>query len=179
MDISKIALGKNAPDQVNVIIENPMGGDPVKYEMDKDSGAVFVDRIMHTAMFYPANYGFIPHTLGGDGDPVDCLVLGQYPIVPGAVMPSRPVGVLMMEDDGGMDEKILCVPDDKMHPLYKNVKEHTDLEPIILEQIQHFFERYKDLEKGKWVKLNGWQGADKAKELIQEGIDREAGKEAA
>ncbi|MBX2833657.1 MAG: inorganic diphosphatase [Micavibrio sp.] len=173
MDISKIPVGKNAPDEFNVIIENTIGGAPVKYEIDKDSGALMVDRFMHTAMFYPANYGFIPHTLGGDGDPVDVLVYAQLPIHPGAVVTARPVGVLMMEDDGGMDEKILAVPVDKTHPMFSHVKEYSDLPKSLLEQIQHFFERYKDLEKGKWVKVKGWEGSEKAKEMIQEGVDRE------
>jgi inorganic pyrophosphatase len=173
MDISKIPLGKNAPDEINVIIENTQGGDPVKYEIDKDSGALFVDRFMHTAMFYPANYGFIPHTLGGDGDPVDVLVYAQLPIAPGAVVTARPVGVLIMEDDGGQDEKILAVPVSKTHPMFDNIKEYSDLPECLLEQIQHFFERYKDLEKGKWVKMQGWEGSAKAKELILEGIENE------
>ncbi len=173
MDLSKISAGKDAPNDINVVIENPMGGDPVKYEMDKESGAIFVDRFMHTAMFYPANYGFIPNTLGGDGDPVDVLVYCQFPIVPGAVIKARPVGVLVMEDDGGQDEKILAVPVDKTHPMFSDIKEYTDFPQILLEQIQHFFERYKDLEKGKWVKMKGWEGSDKAKQLIIEGIKRE------
>ncbi len=179
MDINKVPLGKNAPDEVNVIIENTQGGEPVKYEIDKDSGALFVDRFMHTAMFYPANYGFIPHTLGGDGDPVDVLVYAQLPITPGAVVTARPVGVLIMEDDGGQDEKILAVPVDKTHPMFSNINEYSDLPECLLEQIQHFFERYKDLEKGKWVKMQGWEGSDKAKELIREGIEREKGAKAA
>ena len=180
MDLSKIPAGKDAPNDVFVVVENPMGGDPVKYEMDKDSGALFVDRFMHTAMFYPANYGFIPNTLGGDGDPVDVLVYAQHQIMPGAVIRCRPVGVLVMEDDGGQDEKILAVPVDKMHPMYSDVKEHTDLPACLLEQIQHFFERYKDLEKGKWVKMKGWEGSEVAKKLIMEGVERaQSGKEAA
>lgn len=179
MDISKIPAGKNAPDEINVIIENTQGGDPVKYEMDKDSGAIFVDRFMHTAMFYPANYGFIPNTLGGDGDPVDVLVYAQHAIIPGAVIHARPVGVLVMEDDGGQDEKILAVPVDKTHPMFKDIKEHSDLPECLLEQIQHFFERYKDLEKGKWVKMKGWEGSARAKELILEGIENESKAKAA
>lgn len=173
MDISKIAPGKNVPDEINVIIENTQGGDPVKYEMDKESGAIFVDRFMHTAMFYPANYGFIPNTLGGDGDPVDVLVYAQHAIIPGAVIHARPVGVLVMEDDGGQDEKILAVPVSKTHPMFDDIKEYSDLPECLLEQIQHFFERYKDLEKGKWVKMKGWEGSAKAKELILEGIENE------
>ena len=172
MDLTKIPTGKDTPNDIYVVIENPMGGDPVKYEMDKDSGALFVDRFMHTAMFYPANYGFIPNTLGGDGDPVDVLVYCQHQIAPGAVINARPVGVLIMEDDGGQDEKILAVPVDKTHPLYSEVEEHTDLPQILLDQIQHFFERYKDLEKGKWVKMKGWEGSNTAKQLITEGFER-------
>jgi len=172
MDLSKIAVGKNAPDDVNVVIENPAGGDPVKYEIDKDSGALMVDRFVHTAMFYPANYGFIPNTLGGDDDPVDVLVYAQYPLAPGCVVNARPVGVLVMEDDGGMDEKILAVPVSKTHPHFDSIIEYSDLPQILLDQIEHFFTHYKDLEKGKWVKMKGWEGASRAKELIQEGVDR-------
>lgn len=172
MDIAKIAIGKNTPDEVNVIIENPLGGIPVKYELDKESGAMMVDRFLHTAMFYPGNYGFIPHTLSGDGDPVDVLVVGRTPVMPGAVMPVRPVGVLMMEDDGGQDEKIIAVPSDKLHPYHRDVKEYTDLRKINLDQIEHFFTHYKDLEKGKWSKTLGWKGSDDAKKMILEGIER-------
>lgn len=171
MDIAKIAIGENAPDDVNVIIEVPMGSDPIKYEMDKDSGAVFVDRFLHTAMSYPCNYGFIPHTLSDDGDPVDVLVVGQFPLQPGCVVGARPVGVLLMEDDKGQDEKILCVPARRLHPFYNNVNEYTDLPEVLIQQIQHFFEHYKDLEKGKWVKVTGWAGSAKARELILAGID--------
>ena len=170
MDISKISIGKNAPDEVNVIVENTMGAAPVKYEMDKDSGAIFVDRFVHTAMFYPGNYGFVPHTLGGDGDPVDVLVLGDLPIIPGAVIPVRPVGVLMMEDDGGMDEKIVAVPTSKMHPSFEAIQDVNDIAESKREQIEHFFTHYKDLEKNKWSKTLGWENAAKAKELIAEGM---------
>lgn len=160
------------PEEVNVIIENPMGGDPVKYELDKVSGAMFVDRFLHTAMYYPGNYGFIPHTLSEDGDPVDVLVLGMVPVMPGAVIASRPVGVLMMEDDKGLDEKIIAVPVPRLHPYHDNVEEFTDIRPILREQIEHFFAHYKDLEKNKWVKLNGWGDAAKARALIVEGVER-------
>lgn len=170
MDISKIPAGKKAPDEVNVIIENTMGAVPVKYELDKDSGALFVDRFVHTAMFYPGNYGFVPQTLGGDGDPVDVLVLGDLPIIPGAVIPARPVGVLMMEDDGGQDEKIVAVPTTKMHPSFEAVQDVTDIPESKREQIEHFFTHYKDLEKGKWSKTLGWENAAKAKELLAEGM---------
>lgn len=172
MDIKKIPVGKNPPYEVNVIIEIPLGGNPVKYEMDKDSGAMFVDRFLHTAMYYPCNYGFIPHTLSQDGDPVDAAVLAQVPVTPGVVIASRPVGVLIMEDEGGIDEKILCVPVDKLHPYYSNVGSYRDIRPILLEQISHFFEHYKDLERGKWVKVQRWGEAEEAQALIRDGIER-------
>ena len=172
MDISKLSIGDNAPEEVNVIIEVPMGGNPVKYELDKESGAMFVDRFLHTAMHYPCNYGFVPHTLSDDGDPVDAAVLGQHIVAPGVVIPSRPVGVLLMEDESGIDEKILCVPVDGLHPYYDNVTSIEHVRPILLEQLAHFFSHYKDLEKGKWVKVQGWEGPEKAMELIREGIAR-------
>lgn len=177
MNIDKIAIGKNAPDDVNVIIEVPQGSEPIKYEIDKDSGAVFVDRFLHTAMTYPCNYGFIPHTLSLDGDPVDVLVVGRRPLMPGCVVAVRPVGVLLMEDDKGQDEKILAVPVDRLHPYFTNINEYTDLPEILIDQIKHFFEHYKDLEKGKWVKVQGWGDSAKARELILAGV--EAGKKAA
>ena len=170
MNLDKLPVGKDAPNDLNVIIENPEGAVPVKYEMDKDTGMMFVDRFIHTPMFYPANYGFIPHTLGGDGDPVDMMVLGEFPVIPGAVLRARPVAVLMMEDDGGQDEKIIGVPVSKMFPYHDNIKDLDDIRPIIREQIEHFFTHYKDLEKGKWAKVLGWEGVDKAKSLILEGI---------
>ncbi len=175
MDIKKIPVGKNPPYEVNVIIEIPLGGNPVKYEMDKESGAMFVDRFLHTAMYYPCNYGFIPHTLSQDGDPVDAAVLAQVPVTPGVVIASRPIGVLIMEDEGGIDEKILCVPVDKLHPYYSNVGSYRDIRPILLEQIAHFFEHYKDLERGKWVKVQRWGEAEEAQTLIREGIERAKG----
>jgi inorganic pyrophosphatase len=174
MNIDKIAIGKNAPDEVNVIIEIPAGGLPVKYEVDKESGSLFVDRFLSTAMFYPANYGFIPHTLSDDGDPADVLVVTPIPVIAGSVIPVRPIGVLLMEDESGMDEKIIAVPISKLTPYYENINSYEDLPRILLEQISHFFERYKDLEKGKWVKITGFAGAEKAKELINQAI--EAGK---
>ncbi len=174
MDISKIPAGKDVPNNVNVIIENTAGAAPVKYEMDKASGALFVDRFVHTSMVYPANYGFIPGTLGGDGDPVDVLVYAQHAILPGAVIAARPIGVLVMEDDGGQDEKILAVPVDKTHPMFSAVKEYSDLPQILLDEIEHFFTHYKDLEKGKWVKMQGWEGSSRAKELIEEGVKNAA-----
>lgn len=172
MDLSRLSAGPNPPDEVNVIIENPMGGDPVKYELDKDSGLMLVDRFLHTAMYYPGNYGFIPHTLSEDGDPVDVLVLGMVPVMPGAVIASRPVGVLLMEDDKGLDEKIIAVPVPRLHPYHDNVADYTDIRPILREQIEHFFKHYKDLEKNKWVKLNGWGDAARARALIAEGMAR-------
>ncbi len=171
MDISKISAGKNPPSNINVIIEVPMGALPVKYEMDKDSGALLVDRFLQTPMFYPCNYGFIPQTLSGDGDPADVLVACQYPLIAGSVIAVRPVGVLMMEDEGGQDEKIVAVPVSKLTPLYDHVKSLADLPESLINQIKHFFEHYKDLEKGKWVKVTGWGDAAKAEALIMEAIE--------
>lgn len=172
MDISKIPVGHNPPWDVNVIIEVSLGSDPVKYEFDKASGAIYVDRFLHTAMFYPANYGFIPHTLSGDGDPCDVLVVGRVPVVPGAVVRSRPVGVLMMEDEAGQDEKILSVPIDKLHPYYTDVGSYRNLPEVLLDQIAHFFAHYKDLEPGKWAKVLRWGEPDEANKLILEAIER-------
>ncbi len=172
MDISKVSVGKNPPHEINVIIENSAGGVPVKYEFDKDSGFLKVDRFIHTPMFYPGNYGFIPHTLSGDGDPADALVVSTLPVIAGAIIAARPVGVLMMEDDGGEDEKIIAVPTDKMYPYHKDVNTHADLPEITLQSIEHFFTHYKDLEKGKWVKILGWKDADAAKEVIEAAIQR-------
>ena len=172
MDISKIPVGINAPYDVNVIIEIPIGGVPVKYELDKESGAMYVDRFLHTAMYYPCNYGFIPHTLSDDGDPTDAAVLGQIPVIPGVVIRSRPVGVLIMEDESGIDEKILCVPVDELHPYYSDVTSIRDLRPVLLDQIAHFFEHYKDLERGKWVKVQRWGEAEEATDLIRQGMKR-------
>jgi len=174
MDITKIPAGKNPPEDINVIIEVPMGV-PVKYELDKDSGAVFVDRFIATPMTYPANYGFIPGTLSGDGDPADVLVVGDIPLLPGVVIRCRPVGVLVMEDEAGQDEKILAVPHAKMTPLYNHVQEATDLPPHLLDRIRHFFEHYKDLESGKWVKVREWGAADTARRMIREAVDRAHG----
>jgi inorganic pyrophosphatase len=173
MRIDAIAIGNNPPDDVNVIIEVEIGGEPIKYEMDKEAGTLFVDRFLHTPMRYPGNYGFVPHTLSDDGDPIDVLVANTRPIVPGAVINVRPVGVLKMVDDGGTDEKIIAVPSPKLTKRYIDVHTYNDLPKITLEQIQHFFEHYKDLEPGKWVKLNGWGDADEARGLIVEAIERE------
>lgn len=172
MQIDKIQIGDNPPEEINVIIENPMGGEPVKYEIDKASGAMFVDRFLHTTMFYPGNYGFVPHTLSDDGDPVDVLVLGRTPVMPGAVMPVRPISVLVMEDESGMDEKIIAVPTHDLHPYHDNVNNTDDIRPILRDQIEHFFTHYKDLEKGKWSKTIRWGNADEARALIIEGIAR-------
>jgi len=172
MIIDNVSIGKNAPDDVNVIIEVPIGGDPIKYEMDKESGALVVDRFLYTAMHYPGNYGFIPHTLSGDGDPCDVLVANTRAIAPGAVMSVRPVGVLVMEDNAGEDEKIIAVPSRHLTMRYDRVENYTDLPDITIHQIQHFFEHYKDLEPGKWVKIVRWGDKAEAHRLIQEGIDR-------
>ncbi|TXH36075.1 MAG: inorganic diphosphatase [Rhodospirillaceae bacterium] len=170
MDISKIKIGDNAPYDVNVVIEIPLGGNPVKYELDKESGAIYVDRFLYTAMYYPGNYGFIPHTLSNDGDPCDVIVLGPTPVVPGAVLRARPVGALIMEDEAGIDEKIIAVPVDKLHPFYTDVRSYRDLPEILREQVAHFFTHYKDLEKGKWVKVSRWADVDESLELIRTGI---------
>ncbi len=172
MDISRITSGKNPPKDIHAVIEIPLGGVPVKYEIDKKSGALFVDRFLHTAMFYPGNYGFIPHTLSADGDPCDVLVVSQVPVVAGAVIRCRPVGALMMEDEAGGDEKILAVPVDALHPFYSGVQSYRDLPPIMCEQIAHFFQHYKDLEKGKWVTIARWLDADGAEQLVMDGIAR-------
>ena len=172
MRIDAIAIGKNPPEDVNVIIEVAIGGEPIKYEMDKEAGTLVVDRFLYTPMRYPGNYGFVPHTLSDDGDPIDVLVANTRPIVPGAVINVRPVGVLKMEDESGGDEKIIAVPSPKLTQRYVNVHNYTDLPSITLEQIQHFFEHYKDLEPGKWVKLLGWGDAAEAKALIMEAIER-------
>lgn len=179
MDIKKIPTGVNPPEDVNVIIEVPLGADPVKYELDKDSGAVFVDRFLHTSMFYPGNYGFIPHTLSGDGDPVDVVVVGRTPVVPGAVMRARPVGVLLMEDESGEDEKIIAVPHSKLHSYYSDVSTYHELPEIAYRTIEHFFSHYKDLEPGKWVRVKRWGEAEEAQKLIVEGIERARRAEAA
>ncbi|GAA4473977.1 inorganic diphosphatase [Gluconacetobacter asukensis] len=166
MDVSKISPGKDVPFDINVVIEIPQGSS-VKYEIDKDSGAVVVDRILFTPMAYPAAYGFIPGTLADDGDPADALVLIPAPVVPGAVIRARPIGMLRMEDESGQDEKIICVPHDKVHPHYSKVEKLEDLPEITLQAIEHFFTRYKDLEKGKWVKVTGWAGREEAGEIIK------------
>jgi inorganic pyrophosphatase len=172
MRIDAIAIGNNPPDDVNVIIEVEIGGEPIKYEMDKEAGTLFVDRFLHTPMRYPGNYGFVPHTLSDDGDPIDVLVANTRPIVPGAVINVRPVGVLRMTDDGGTDEKIIAVPSPKLTKRYVNIHNYSDLPRITIEQIQHFFEHYKDLEPGKWVRVEGWGDAAEASRLIVAAIER-------
>jgi inorganic pyrophosphatase len=179
MLLKSIPIGENPPYDVNVVIEIPIGGNPVKYEVDKDSGAMFVDRFLHTAMFYPANYGFIPHTLSDDGDPVDGLVLGPLPVIPGAVLRSRPIGVLFMEDEAGLDEKVLLVPHDKLHPYHADVTSYRQVRSAQLDQIAHFFEHYKDLERNKWVKIIRWGEAEEAQEVIRSAIARAADPDAA
>lgn len=170
MSLDKVTPGKNAPDSFNVIIEIPMNADPVKYEVDKDSGAIFVDRFMSTAMHYPTNYGYVPKTISGDGDPVDVLVITPVPLIPGVVVPCRAIGILKMTDEAGEDGKVLAVPIDKILSLYSQWKKPEDLNPFRLKTIAHFFEHYKDLEEGKWVKVQGWEGPDAAKKEIMDGI---------
>jgi inorganic pyrophosphatase len=172
MRLDAVSIGKNPPSEVNVVIEVPIGGEPIKYEMDKDAGALVVDRFLYTAMRYPGNYGFIPHTLSDDGDPCDVIVANTRAIIPGAIMSCRIVGVLLMEDEAGGDEKLLAVPSPKLTRRYEGVKNYTDLPAITLEQIEHFFTHYKDLEKGKWVKVLRWGDANEAHMIIQKGIDR-------
>lgn len=167
-----ISAGKDVPNICNVIIEIPMNSGPIKYEFDKDSGAIVVDRIMHNNMSYPCNYGFIPHTLSGDGDPVDVLVYTNNPIVPGAVISVKPIGVLITEDEKGQDEKVLAVPHDKIDPFFTDINNTEDLPEIFQHKVVHFFENYKKLEKGKWVKVQGWKDAARAKEIIMEAVDR-------
>lgn len=170
MRIEAIPVGKNPPHDINVIVEVPIGGEPVKYEMDKESGAMFVDRILYTSMRYPGNYGFVPHTLSDDGDPIDVLIANQRPLIPGAVINCKPVGVLLMTDEAGMDEKIIAVPSDGVSAMFEKVNALEDLPQIRLDQIAHFFERYKDLEEGKWVKVDGWGDAEKARAMIEKSI---------
>lgn len=172
MNLNAIPTGKNPPEDVNVIIEVPIGGEPIKYEMDKASGALFVDRFLYTSMRYPGNYGFVPHTLSLDGDPIDVVVCNTRAIAPGAVMSCRIVGVLMMEDEAGGDEKLLAVPSDKLTKRYENIKDIDDLPQITRDQIRHFFEHYKDLEPGKWVKVVRWGNAAEAKQMVVEAIER-------
>jgi len=172
MNVDAIKIGNNPPDDVNVIIEVPIGGEPIKYEMDKASGALFVDRFLYTAMRYPGNYGFIPHTLSDDGDPCDVIVGNTRAVVPGAVMNCRIVGVLLMEDEAGGDEKLIAVPSPKLTPRYAEVQNYMDLPDITLKQIRHFFEHYKDLEPGKWVKVKAWGDAAAARQIVMDSVER-------
>ena len=174
MRIDAIAIGKNPPEDINAIIEVPIGGEPIKYEMDKAAGTLVVDRFLYTPMRYPGNYGFVPHTLSEDGDPIDVLVANTRPIVPGAVINVRPIGVFQMQDDSGIDEKIIAVPSLKLTRRYDSIRTYKDLPPITIEQIQHFFEHYKDLEPGKWVKSIGWGDIEDAKRFIMEAMARHA-----
>jgi len=170
MSLNKVPAGRDLPNDFNVIIEIPMNADPIKYEVDKESGAIFVDRFMGTAMHYPCNYGYVPNTLSADGDPVDVLVITPFPLIPGVVVRCRAIGVLKMTDEAGQDAKVLAVPVDKVLPIYKHWQKPEDLQDLRLQQIQHFFEHYKDLEPGKWVKVDGWGGPDDAKEEILNGV---------
>ncbi|MTI14145.1 inorganic diphosphatase [Sansalvadorimonas verongulae] len=174
MSFDSISPGKDIPNDIYVVIEIPANSDPIKYEIDKDTNSLFVDRFMSTPMFYPANYGYVPQTLADDGDPLDVLVVTPYPVAPGSVIRCRPVGMLNMSDESGQDEKVIAVPHDKLTKIYKDVKEYTDLPPLLIQQIEHFFENYKDLEEGKWVKIDEWKNADAAREAIIKSV--EAGK---
>lgn len=172
MNLDRVDSGRNLPDDFNVIIEIPMNADPIKYEVDKETGALFVDRFMSTAMHYPCNYGYIPHTLSCDGDPVDVLVLSPVPLISGVVVRCRPVGMLKLKDEKGGDEKVLAVPVDRLCSLYRKIKAPKDLPELVLSQIAHFFEHYKDLEPGKWVRVGKWVGALGAKKAILDGVKR-------
>ena len=172
MDITKVPIGRNPPHEINAIIEVSLRSDPIKYEFDKASGAIFVDRFLYTTMFYPCNYGFVPHTLAADGDPMDVMVVGRMPVQPGAVLPARPIGVLELEDEAGGDEKILAVPVPRITRIYDKVHNWRDLPEIDLKRIQHFFEHYKDLEPEKWVRVGNWRDPEEAHRLIRESIAR-------
>ena len=172
MRIDAIAIGRNPPEDVNVIIEVPHGGQPIKYEMDKDAGTLVVDRFLYTPMSYPGNYGFVPHTLSEDGDPIDVLVANSRELVPGCLINVRPIGVLVMEDNAGQDEKIIAVPSQALTKRYDHIREYSDLPEITLQQVEHFFEHYKDLEPGKWVRIGDWHGAADAKRMIIQAIER-------
>jgi inorganic pyrophosphatase len=174
MILSAVTLGERLPTDVNVIIEVPIGGEPIKYEMDKKSGALVVDRFLYTSMRYPGNYGFVPHTLSGDGDPCDVIIANTRALMPGSVISCRLIGVLLMEDEAGADEKLLAVPSSWLTKRYDNVRTYSDLPEITLKQIEHFFASYKDLEDGKWVKVLGWGDAAQARELLIEGVARQA-----
>lgn len=170
MRIDALKIGDNPPHDINVIVEVPVGGEPIKYEMDKASGTMMVDRILYTSMRYPGNYGFVPHTLSDDGDPIDVLIANHRPLIPGAVINCKPIGVLMMKDEAGMDEKLIAVPSSRVSARFEKVNELTDMPEITLRQISHFFERYKDLEEGKWVEVERWGDAAEARALIEKAI---------
>ena len=172
MSLMQINSGRNVPHEINVIIEIPMHGEPVKYEVDKETGALFVDRFMATAMFYPTNYGYVPNTLSEDGDPVDVLVVTPVPLISGAVIPCRPVGMLKMTDESGVDAKILAVPTSKLSKMYQNIATYNDLPQHLLSSLEHFFNHYKDLEEGKWVKIEGWAGPEAAHNEIVASVER-------
>ncbi len=172
MNLEKVSIGRNPPKEVNVVVEVPVGGEPIKYEMDKDAGSLVVDRFLYTPMRYPGNYGFIPHTLSDDGDPIDVLIANQRGVVPGAIMAVRPVGVMKMQDEAGGDEKIIAVPVPRLTRRYEHIHNYTDMPGITLKQIEHFFVHYKDLEDGKWVKVAGWGDAAEAESMIIEAIER-------
>jgi inorganic pyrophosphatase len=171
MSLNNVPAGRDLPNDFNVIVEIPMNSDPIKYEVDKETGAIFVDRFMGTAMHYPCNYGYIPQTIADDGDPVDVLVITPFPLQHGVVVRCRPIGVLKMSDEGGGDAKLLAVPVDKILPIYTHWQKPEDMNTLRLQQIQHFFEHYKDLEKGKWVKIDGWYGPDEARKEILAGVE--------
>lgn len=172
MGLMRVDSGRDVPNEINVIIEIPMHGEPVKYEVDKESGALFVDRFMTTSMFYPTNYGYIPNTLSEDGDPVDVLVITPIPLLSGSVIKCRVIGMLKMTDESGVDAKLLAVPINKLSKIYQDVKTHEDLPKHLLLSLEHFFQHYKDLEEGKWVKLDGWVGPDAAQHEIMSSIER-------
>lgn len=172
MSLSKVPAGNNLPDEINVIVEIPAHADPVKYEVDKESGAIFVDRFMATPMHYPCNYGYVPHTLSEDGDPVDVLVITPFPLLAGCVIPCRAVGVLNMTDESGPDAKILAVPADPLSRIYRGIKDIDQIEELLLKQIEHFFDHYKDLEPNKWVRIDGWENAAAAKKEILDSVKR-------
>ncbi len=178
MDISKVAPGRNPPYDLNAFIEIPPGGEPVKYEFDKEANVLVVDRFLHTSMRYPANYGFVPNTLASDGDPIDIIVVTPVPVAPGVIVRCRPIGALIMEDEHGEDEKVIAVPVDSLHPYYTRVESFTDLPEIMLQQIAHFFEHYKDLEPGKWVRISKWVGPEEAGAYVMAAIARYHGDEA-
>ena len=174
MNLDRVSSGDNLPDEINVVVEIPAHSDPVKYELDKEAGVLFVDRFLYTPMSYPGNYGFVPHTLSDDGDPIDVLVCNTRELAPSCVINVRPIGVLIMEDNAGQDEKIIAVPSQSTTKRYDHVNDYTDLPEITLQQVEHFFEHYKDLEPGKWVKIGDWLGAADAKRMIREAIERAA-----